>query len=193
MMTPRYPRHFLSLFLLTALLLTGCSTYVNIPGQTGDVASNDPNSESIAVVQAKALRMVIDESKPAKYVFALPAGTNSKTYALVQEDLGDPASSTPPGPGTQDVVEGAAGAPTLEVKQILVRGWYAQVDVVKPSDPNNLNAPKQLVTAYLKYAPFDGWYAQEVRTWQFPVDEALKRSRAKGNEERRGPATASGN
>ncbi|MEX2214417.1 MAG: hypothetical protein WD768_09835 [Phycisphaeraceae bacterium] len=192
MMTPRIATLSFALFLLAATLLTGCTTYVNIPGQTGDVASSNPNNKKIAIIEARALKMVIAESKPAKYVFALPAGTNAESYALVQEELGDLATSTPPGPVAPPPVEGAGGVPTLEVRQITVRGWYAQVDVVKPSDPANLAAPRQLVTAYLKYAPFDGWYAQEVRTWQFPVDEALQKSRAQGNEERRGPATTDG-
>ena len=42
MMTPRNTsRHSLSLFLLTTALLTGCSTYVNIPGQSDQTVTEN--------------------------------------------------------------------------------------------------------------------------------------------------------
>jgi hypothetical protein len=156
-----------------------CSTYVNIPPQTGDVAGNDPNVEDVVQVQAKAIRAVI-EDRPSKtrYMFFLPPGSSPRSYELVQEELGDLATkgirladgSMPPG-------SAAVKPPPAEVRQILIRGWTAKVDVVRPSDPNVPGSLLQTVTVDLKWMFADGWYVQGLHAWHIPVDDALKKSR----------------
>ena len=191
MMTRRYlPAWLLALLCLT---LTSCSTYVNIPAQTGDVAQNNPNVTDVVTVQAVALRAVYDDRPPpGKFQVVLPTGSTPQTYQRVIAALGDQATWTHPGTKTDiDVTDGdkqptdadARAAlqklPTLAVRQVLIRGWYATVDIARPVNLAQPESPAELVTANLRWFFFDGWYVQgPVRVWRIPVEDALKRSRA---------------
>lgn len=172
---------------ISLIAFTGCSTYVNIPPQTGDVAGNDPNVIDVVTVQAKALKAVIEDrpSTRMKYMFFLPPGSNTQSYAVVQEELGDLATHGLKLPDASSIpVEGdVVKPPPAQVRQVMVRGWTAQIDIVRPSDPNVPGTPLQLVTAYLKWHFFDGWYVQRLHAWHIPVDSALQRSRLEADTE----------
>lgn len=171
-------------FLLASILSlgAGCSTYVNIPRQTGDVAGNDPNVTDVVTVQARAIKAVIeDRPSPAKHRFELVPQSNARSYEIAATELGDLAQ--PVGAGTDNTM------PPLEVRQVLIRGWTGQVDIARPSDPANPTAPRQLVTAYMKWGMFDGWMVKRLYTWRIPVEEAVKKSRLEAeNESPKGPA-----
>jgi len=168
---------------------TGCSTYVNIPPQTGDVAGNDPNVLDVVTVQAMAIRAVIeDRPSKRKYVFMLPPGSNTTSYRQVEEELGDLAThglSLPDANSANSAnVEGqAVKPPPVEVRQVMIRGWTSQIDIIRPSDPNTSGTPLQLVTVYLKWQFFDGWTVQRMHAWHIPVDAALNRSRLEADTE----------
>lgn len=174
----------LALLVVSLFTFTACSTYVNIPPQTGDVAGNDPNVVDVVTVQAKALKAVI-EDRPSKvpYRFMLPPGSNSQSYRQAQEELGDLAVH---GLTLPDNSAGEAGAkvnPPAEVRQVMVRGWTAQIDIVRPSDPNVAGSTLQLVTVYLKWQFVDGWHVQRMHAWHIPVDAALNKSRLEAETE----------
>ncbi len=165
------------------IAFAGCSTYVNIPPQTGDVAGNDPNVVDVVSVQAKAIRAVIEERPSAtKYRFILPPGSNTRSYAQVQEELGDLAVHGILLPNNA-TAEAGVMHPPAEVRQVMVRGWTAQVDVVRPSDPNTPGSVLQLVTVYLKWGFVDGWYVLRQHAWHIPVDAAIQRSRQEADTE----------
>ena len=171
---------FVSLFTFTA-----CSTYVNIPPQTGDVAGNDPNVVDVVTVQAMAIKAVI-EDRPSKvpYRFSLPPGSNTQSYRQAQEELGDLAIHGLKLPDANAAGNtGTAVNPPAEVRQVMVRGWTAQIDVVCPSDPNVPGSTLQLVTVYLKWQFVDGWRVQRMHAWHIPVDAALNKSRLQADTE----------
>ncbi|QNN22450.1 hypothetical protein HED60_09240 [Planctomycetales bacterium ZRK34] len=160
---------FARLFLVFAVLsLTACgSPYVNIPPLQGDSpAAHDPDGASVAKVEAVALKHLIVRDNPADgYVVDLPAGTSKQTYAQVLDQL--PV-------GAQTVGEGQSGLPHYEVAQVQVRGFSAQVDIIRPA---SALGKQELVSVYVA-VDMDGWYAQKTRVWRVPVDQALALARA---------------
>jgi hypothetical protein len=173
------------------LCLPGCQTYVNIPAQTGDVASANVNGSNVRNILGEALRGMRGELlKPGRYQIILPAGATPETYNEVLTVAGEPytwANS----PDSASVVD------KLEIRSIRVRGWEASVDVIRSSDPSNTDAPRQLVTIYLKQYVVGGWSAQRVRIWRLNVQDALlissgdpvgEESKAKTNPEANPPA-----
>ena len=161
---PRRAGSFTFAALLGALLLVaGCSTpYVNIPHQSGDIAGNDPNADNVRTIEAMAIRAVLAESDiPRPVSIKLPPGTDELTYAAVANQAGEdvltPADTQP------------APAATLTVEQVRIRGWDAEVDVLRPST----GTVRRLVTVSLKYEPFSGWSARSTRTWRGPADASL--------------------
>lgn len=170
--------------LISLFTFSGCSTYVNIPPQTGDMAGNDPNVVDVVTVQAKALRAVIeDRPSKMKYVFMLPPGSNTQSYRHVSEELGDLATHGMSLPDGNKASSDAIKPPPAEVRQVMIRGWTAQIDIVRPSDPNVTGSTLQLVTVYFKWQFFDGWYVQRLHAWHIPVDAALNRSRLEAETE----------
>lgn len=142
-----------------ALVVPACSSpYVNIPAQSGDVASANPNTQAVREVQIQALATVIErENLPGPVRIELPRGSDGLTYAAVASRLGE-AVVTP----ADDDVEAAT---VLVVEQIRIRGWDAQVDVLKPATGN----VQQVVTVYLRNAPTAGWTVERTRTWRGPA------------------------
>ncbi len=145
----------------TATLFAGCGTYTNVPSQTADIAENDPNTRGVYEVIIPALRGVLaDRPIAGNYTVVLPGGTLPKTYDLVVPRIGPGAvwsSSDPP------------QHPVIEVRQVRIRGLEAEVDVVRPSDDGSTDAPRALVTAFLKWDFFTSWNTYRVRTWRVGV------------------------
>ena len=103
----------------------------------------------------------------------LPQGSNVDTYTFVVPKAGKSATSASV---LAAATQKSGGLPVLEVRRLRIRGWVAQVDIVRPfsaSDPDGL---KQLATADLKWSPIDGWHAEGVRIWRISVDQALKQA-----------------
>lgn len=157
----RYAR--IASLLICCSVFTACSTYVNIPPQSGDVAINNPNMKDVLNVEAVALRAVVaDRSLNGGYNIQLPEGTDDESYGIVIAKLDEHAGRA-----------GDGALPTLTVAQVRVRGMKAEVDVVRPSDAAQQASPEQLVTVYLNWHFFDGWMAERVRPWLIPIEKAL--------------------
>lgn len=159
----------IALLLVAGSLFTGCSTYVNIPPQSGDVAINNPNMKDVLNVEAKAIKAVVaDRSLNGGYNVKLPQGTSDASYTYVISKLDEHAGRIGDLPG--------ATLATLNVAQVRVRGMKSEVDVVRPSDAKQIDSPGQLVTVYLNWHFFDGWLVERVRPWHIPLDKALLQS-----------------
>lgn len=153
---------------LLLLIAVGCSRpYVNIPSQRGDVAAHDPNANNVRNAEVTALRAVmLDRPIEGPVLIKLPPGTSSLTYAAVAPQVSEFAL-TP-----QDEDATAAGLPVLEVRQLRIRGWDGEVDIIRPS----YDGGEQLITVTIKYAPFSGWTSSFIRTWRGNVEETLPSS-----------------
>lgn len=149
------------------LALGACSTYVNIPAQPGDVARNDPNDTTVREVTATALEAVVADKPMGQFAVVLPPGTQPSNYDWIVTRVSPAAMwSAEPLP---------ANIPIFEVRQVRVRGWNAQVDVIRPvsqDDPGRL----ELITAYLKSYPVGGWAVQNLRVWRGSLENALRES-----------------
>jgi len=75
------------------------------------------------------------------------------------------------------VAESTPQTPVFKVAQVYLRGWYGQVDVIRPENPADGPAKspnvEQVVTAKLRYEPFAGWRVRDLRLWRVPIAEAL--------------------
>jgi len=154
--------------------LAGCTTYSNIPAQAGDVARNDPNDEAVREVMVASLTAVAaDASLTQAFEVLLPDGATVGTYQFVVPKVSPNATSI----GTK--AEGAASQPAgtlpqLEVRRLRIRGWIAQVDIVRPFSASQPDGLKQLATVDLKWSPIDHWHVEGVRVWRTSVDQALR-------------------
>ena len=154
-------------YMAAAILLSGCSTYVNIPSQVGDVADNNPNALTVREVEIEVISgMLAEEGIDTKYQIRLPEGTSPVHYNMVTTKLGDNAKWLLKGP--QEAL------PLIDVRQIRVRGWYAQVDLIRPSSFRQADGPRQLATAWLRWYPGIGWRYQRLQMWSIGVHEALE-------------------
>ena len=145
------------------LLLVGCSPYINIPQQPGDVATHSPNDGTVIGVMSASLAKVLDQRpKPTDYVIVLPQRASKATYQEVLKDL--------PAGGARHA-EGAGGLPIYSVAAVYVRGPRAQVEVIRPTP----GGEPQLVSVYLELG-IDGWYARRLRPWSISIQEAMRQS-----------------
>jgi hypothetical protein len=156
-----------ALVLIAGMVLAGCSPYVNIPEQPGDLATTSANDPNVRAVAAVALRRVVRE-QPAPtpdYAIALPPGAKPDTYQWVMRHLPGRAAAHPdPGP---------AELPIYTVAAVYIRGGQAQVDVIFPT----ATGERRLMSVWQATRLADGWYATRHRVWEVPVDQALGRSR----------------
>lgn len=159
--------------------LTGCE-YVNVPQQSGDIANNDPNRPIVQRITVEALKAVAAD-RPIEGVFAikLSQGTSDATYQSITAQVGDRALVANPE---------RAAVPTLDVRQVFIRGWKAQVDVVRPVSTGQPTGLQQLNTVYLKYDPVANWYVDGIRVWRLSVEDALLQSRPTVDSPKDAPA-----
>ncbi len=145
----------------------GCATYANVPAQAGDVASNNPDRGNVVNVQAAALRAIIEAGPlPSPVTIRLAPGTTPDSYAQALTRIGDAV-----------VKHEGEGLPVLDVHRVLIRGWVAQSDIVREAGAAPGESSAQLITTYLRWRPFTGWFVDRMRTWRMPVEEALIQSR----------------
>ena len=158
------------------LSLTGCAAYVNIPGQEGDVARHNPNTQNVIDVELTALRAALaDQPIEGPFRVVLPEGSSVVTYETIVPQLGDNAVYS-------SDAEPHDTLPTLEIKQVNIRGTSARVDIVRPWNAAEAGGPQQLFTAYLQWEITTDWRADYTRVWRIPVDEALEESMRKSGQ-----------
>jgi hypothetical protein len=117
-------------------------------------------------VETVALKhLLLRDNLTDGYIVKLPAGTSPEIYAKVLDQL--PAGARTPG-------EDEGALPRYEVAQVQVRGFSAQVDVIRPADDSG---KQELVSVHLA-VDMDGWYAKQTRVWRVPVDLALEMARS---------------
>ncbi len=149
-------------------LSAGCSTYVNIPPIEGDVAAHDTNESSVRQLMAAAGAAVLQERPiPGKFVVVLPRGTRPETYDYVLPRISSNAVWSSGGPTGDE--------PTIEIRQIRIRGSNAEADVIRPLVAGEPGTTRQLVTVDLEWNFFEPhWLVQQVRVWHTSVDRALQ-------------------
>jgi hypothetical protein len=142
---------------------------VNIPAESGDVASHDPNLKTVLSLELQALRGVNDSLDPSESPFViLPKGTGPAGYEAIVPQVAPKASWSTAAP--------PAGSLVLEVRQVRVRGTYAQADVIRPANVAQPEGPREVVTVYLHYDLVFGWHVERLRPWRIGVDDALVQS-----------------
>lgn len=175
---------------LAGLMLTGfgCAAYVNIPPQSGDMASHDPNHKTVLEVETLAIKAVADKwrlNQPftVKMLDDTEPGLRSEMMPRINEKY-----------ATVDQIEGVL---MIEVKQLYIRGRSAQVDLVRSisgpvqgqspqpttaemtggaqagADPEQDFTRPTIVTVDLRWEAFAGWTIKRIRLWNAPVEQAL--------------------
>ncbi|MEM9752137.1 MAG: hypothetical protein AAF916_02005 [Planctomycetota bacterium] len=154
-----------------AMVLAGCSTpsYVNIPGQSGDVARNNPNAGDVVTIMSKAISAAVEaEGLEGVYEVLLPADSNQQTYQQVVVTVGGGAI-------TPDTLR-ESPVPSVAVAGVRVRNRDAEVDIVRPSPTGRAAVEVQLFWYY-----GDGWQVERVRPlrlsvealgWEIPTEAA---------------------
>jgi len=162
-------RLFACLPLMALGLFTGCTaTYVNIPALTNDVAVHSPNAAPVPKVLETALLAVLeDQPVDGDFQVLLPEKLTPKAGAPIFKALG---------PNAKWIVDGHADAalPTFEARQVRIRGWLAQVDILQPRDLQQPAGFRQLVTVDLRWDFAYGWHTLRLRRWNANPDDALK-------------------
>lgn len=168
-MTSRHLSIMLAAAVATSTLfgVVACQQYVNIPAQTGDVASANTNGSQVRRLLGESLRGLRSEAlREGKYQVILPNGSTPQTYEDVMAIAGENFTWAD-AKGSGNVVD------QLEVRSVRIRGLNASVDVIRSSQPGDMNAPRQLVTVYLRNYVVGGWGTQRVRVWRMSVADAL--------------------
>lgn len=154
--------------LFTAISLSGCATWVNIPPHAGDAAIHDPNEETVRHVEAAALRAALAD-KPADQdvQIVLPPGTLPLTYDTILPRISPSAMWS-----SRGISEGMT---VVEVKEIRIRGSQAAVDVIRPWDYKVPESGRQLMTVDLGWDPVSKWQVKRVVSWHTSVEKALQK------------------
>ncbi|MCE9590606.1 MAG: hypothetical protein K8S99_08800 [Planctomycetes bacterium] len=157
-----------TLLLLAALALPigGCAPWVNIPAQTGDAASHDPNLETVQEVAVVAIKAAIADSPVAsdKFQVIMPKGTLPATYELITPKI------SPNAMWSTDAA--TSGLPTVEVRRLSIRGSDAEVDVLRPMEPGS--PVPQVLTVTLSWDAVSSWQADRVKVWRVRAGEAMR-------------------
>jgi len=150
---------------------TTAETYAKVNEALGGNAQYDaPPPPADAKPKAKSAAKPADEGDAPAEPDPLLLGDPTELEQRAAE-----AAAQPTGP-----------LPVIEVKQIRIRGYRAEVDIIRPSDLADPASPRALYTIHEKWAPFDGWIFQRAQLWRIPVEDALERSRVRTDRE--GPA-----
>jgi hypothetical protein len=147
---------------------SGCSTYINVPALPGDVAVNDPNDKTVIQVITTAIPFAVkDQAYEGQYQVQFPVGTKGIVAYDALAPLDENAIwRNPPLPDM----------PVYHAAQVRVRSWVAEVDVIRPVNPKQLNLGNQLVTVTLKWEAASGWIPRKLRVWSISVEDAMRRA-----------------
>ena len=150
------------LLTLISLIALGCQPYVNIPKQTADTASHDPNGKTVREVMVVALRAAMDDGDIAGPVqLMLPEHTNMLTYTYIANAL--EGRAIVPDDEAMAAVNGV-----IFVKGIRIRGNKGEVDIIRPIG----DGLDQLVTVRVTFSIPSGWRAKDVRVWRgVPIED----------------------
>lgn len=182
--------------------LGGCATYVNVPEIGGDtVAAHDVNWNYVADAMVVAANAVIaDRPINRPFLVVLPKGSTVLTYNRVLPKLGENATWL--GPELSGVPDAGKDAekdpkskaksdattivpppatmpvdrPVIDINQVRIRGWTAQIDIIRPWNADQPEGVRQVVTTDLKWDPVSHWQVEQLRVWRTSVDTALRRS-----------------
>jgi hypothetical protein len=110
--------------MLGSAVLTGCTSYTNVPGPDGLSAQQDPNARQASRATEAALVWATRRHAPqGPYVINLPVGTSLETAETIAAALGPMAQI----PGSAEV-----DLPVFHVTRVWIRLSDAKVDVVYP-------------------------------------------------------------
>jgi hypothetical protein len=152
----------LALAILPAL---GCATYVNLPPHDSDVAIHVPNESNTLAVQGAALRALKQDWPKGQPTQVLPyAGTSQANSHQVAVSAGQPFFFAS---------EPASDVPTIEIRQVRIRGTRAAVDIARPSIPTDAQSTLQLITVHLDWSVMTGWQSRRLRVWRVALQDAL--------------------
>lgn len=144
----------ISLLVLTVLAV-GCTPYVNIPSQPGDIAFHSPNKQTVRVIEVVAGKAALtDRPIEGTFQIVLPEGTSILTYEAVVPKISEIATYTKDGSLGND--------PVLAIKQIRIRGGNAEVDIIRPVAQDR----SEFITVYLTYDPMAKWAVDRIRVWR---------------------------
>ncbi len=146
---------------LVVCVLGGCNlpAYINIPSQNSDVAWSDPNLAIVRNVQVASIQHVAEKYLAGqRFQIILPDGSNVKTYDDVAAAVGAQAVSPVDGFDAQMM--------SVEVATVQVRGMEGKVDLLFPSDPNDMRSSRTKVTVTLENDIPGGWQVQHARVWK---------------------------
>lgn len=147
---------------LIGIVGLGCAPvqYTQIPPLEGQrVARHDPNRTNVRTVSALALDAVAENrgfTGPVR--ITLPEHSTDQTYAAIAAAMDTEA--VPAGELAEDQ------APTMEVRQIRLRGSRAELDIVQ-SSPGDV---AQLVEVHLRHQGLRGWELERVHPWRLGSD-----------------------
>lgn len=151
-------RILLLLMVMIVSVSTGCTSYVNIPAQDGDIAIHNPNNETFRRAATVALKRMLAKYPPnGHYMLEMPAGTSDWTYKWVMNRLPQPQEDAP-----TDIQ-----LPLYSLKQARLRNSRAEMDIVHPT----VEGPR-LTTVFLEWDPW-GWHIKRERIWRVSIEDAL--------------------
>ncbi|MCC7146757.1 MAG: hypothetical protein IT443_09945 [Phycisphaeraceae bacterium] len=145
------------LVLVMALGVVGCESLMNVPPEGQDSALNNPNQYNVSHAMNAAIKWLLAD-RPASEPFyvVLPEGCDQATYARVLAGLDDQAVS-----GLGQRIDG----PVLQVLSVRVRGYNAEVDLVRYLSPK-LDGPRgRFITVYLRRRAFENWTLDRITPW----------------------------
>ena len=163
---------------ISVLVMIGCTTYVNIPPQPGDVAVHDDDDDTVREVITESLRTVIQQrSIQGPVAIKLPDGRIRRHFIRTTMDTTGLIDVWPVDAQAPDDPDMTGNAIGLEVRQIRIRGWSAGVDVLMRLDPQQLHTQDQLVTVDLQWHAMHGWVVDRTRFWHRQMPPPVERNR----------------
>jgi hypothetical protein len=141
---------------VSALSLTGCTSYTNVPGPESAPARQNPNARQAVSASEVALQWVVRRhTVSGPFALNLPAGTTRETADRIAAFVGPDAV----------VPEGDVGnLPVYHVTRVWIRLSDAKVDVVYPMIDGQGNRIDRGVTVWL-HAGVRPWTVSRGQYW----------------------------
>lgn len=143
------------LIVCLAVLFAGCTPYVNIPAQKGDLAFHSPNKQSVREIMVAAGRAAIaDRPIEGTFYVTLPEGTSILTHEAVVSRISENAAYSKDGAPAEGAV--------LAIRQIRIRAAVGEVDILRPVAADR----SEFITVYMTYDPVAKWAVDRIRVWR---------------------------
>lgn len=128
----------------TLALITGCTSYTNVPGPGIAPTQQDPNArQASGAVQTALVWAVRRHPVQGRYILNLPVGTSTETAGSIAARLGPNAVV----PGAEPIADPAL--PTYHITRVWIRFSEAKVDVVYPMTDGQGERIQRGVTVWL--------------------------------------------